>query len=314
MRAGAAVVGCVILAACGGEVVSHGASAPPVAVVTSATVAVGAGPTARTPGGAVLRGIDRLDLPSAVADLDGVAVDPTRPARPELGPWVTIRGGMAGYVDPGGALVADLGGDGVNEVVVPLRAAPGEPPSGLLVLGPTETGPEVVGDVDFYRVRGSDVRVSAEYGELVVRHRVGAGWEPPCCLSGEVTRRFRLVDRRLVGTGGELETGNPLAQGPTVDRFYRLAGGRDLDGAYRLLTAAERQRMAAGQWPALLGQTEEVTVSILPAPRPDGLLPFRLAARSGTRSQAWQGGAGLVYDTSSHGWLIDFLTLQPEPV
>jgi hypothetical protein len=314
-RAAVALVGGVVFAACGDTVVVRDGASPaarPVTTVVTATTVPSGAQAGQGSGNAAVRPIDLAGLPATVGRLDGVIVDGARPVAAELGPWVTVRGAVSGYLDERAALSADLSGDGVDEVVLPLRAGPGQPAAGVLVLTPSRTEPIVVGDVAFYRSLGFDTRASVELGELVLRYRVGAGWEPPCCWSGGVVRRMRVVGAAVQEVMSPLEVGEPVAQGLTVDRFYRLLGARQAETAYAMLTAEERRRMLASQWPALFAGADEVTVTVGGAARPDGLLSFRLAIRTGTRNASWLGGAGFVYDTLTHAWLISLLSLQPE--
>jgi len=318
-RVAVALLGGVIVAACGDTVVVRGEGYPPARPATTTVVA------AIPPGSAVsgqtavpgreatsLRPVDVTGLRSTVGRLEGVTVDSARPAIAELGPWVVVRGGAGGYLDDRGSLVGDLSGDGLDEVVVALRPGPAQPAVGVLVVAPSRTEPVVVGDAAFYRSFGFDTRASVESGELVLRHRVGAGWEPPCCWSGTVVRRLRVVGPALQEMTSPLEAGEPIAQGFTVDRFYRLIGARQTESAYGMLTAAERRRMLASQWPALFAGADDVTVTIGGPARADGLMAFRLVIRTGNRYAAWLGGAGFVYDTPTHAWLISLLSLQPD--
>lgn len=259
--------------------------------------------------------IDAFAWADRIDEIDGLIVDGAKPPVADLGPWVTVsEGGAAGYLDVARPLLADVSADGLNEVVLPLRSVAGQPPSGVVVFAPGEDGPRVVGDKHFYTSFGQDTRASIENNELVVRHFVGAGWEPACCWSGDVTRRFRIVGDRLLETAPPLESGNPMAMGYTVDRFYSFINQRNYDAALALLSTSERARFNLSQWPALFAQADQVSVSILSTPRADGLLAYRLVLNSGGLFQSWQGGAAMLYNPPTHSWLIDLLSLQPEQV
>ena len=315
MRAGLALAGCLLLTACGAGGGPNGSAPSPKAVTSSSTVEKFNKTNTGNDSKPTFRGIDAISWRDEIGFLSELRADTTKQAITDLGPWVTVRdGGAQGYLDDRNVIAADLSGDGRKEVVVPLLAGAGGPGTGILVFTPTENHPELVGDAAFYGTFGFDTRASVENGELVVRHSIGAGWEPACCWSGEVIRRFRTNAAVLVETTPALESGNPVAKGFTVDRFYGLIGARNTEAAYALLTDAERARMGASRWPELFAQGDEVAVSMLSTPRSDGLLPFRLLISSGGRVQAWQGGAALIYNTPTHSWLIDLLSLQPESV
>ena len=253
-------------------------------------------------------------LSQQIISVPGLSADASKPAATGLGPWITVReGGAAGYADLGRATLTDLSGDGHAEAVVGLVAGAGQPGTGLVVLGPGEGAPRLVGDSAFYASFGFAARGTVESGELVVRHNVGAGWEPPCCYSGEVTRRYRVVEDRLIETSPAFEVGNLVAKGFTVDHFYALINARNYEGAYALMTTVERERTKASLWPTIWSGGSQISVNILSTPRADGLFPFRLLiAGDDGGVQAWQGGVGLVYNPKLHSWLIDLLSLQPE--
>jgi hypothetical protein len=261
-----------------------------------------------------LRALSTIPWSDAVGDVDGLVVDPSRPPAGDLGPWVNVEGTNAGgYLDAAHALVADLSLDGNPEAVVPLSPGAGLPGVGAVVFTPTEDAPALVGDAAFYGSLGPDTRVSIEGGELVVRQSVAAGWEPACCPSGELTRRFRSDGTTLIESAAPLEVGNLEARGFTIDRFYALVGQRNLDAAYAMLTESERARTAASQWPAWWALGSQITVNIMDTPRTDELVPFRLIiATLDGRILAWQGGAALQYHAPSNSWQIQLLSLQPE--
>ncbi|MCC6436386.1 MAG: hypothetical protein IT196_15225 [Acidimicrobiales bacterium] len=252
---------------------------------------------------------------SQLGQIKGVSVDPSQPEVAGLGPWVTLSGGAAGYLHETGAVFSDLSRDGHAEAVIPMVSGPDLVGTGALVLTPTDAAPERVGDDAFYGSFGTATRVTVESGELILRHLVGAGWEPSCCLSGEVTRRFRSDGTTMIESAAPLEIGNPAAKGFTIDRFYFLLGQKNYDAAGILLTDAEKARTAVSQWPAWWQSAAQMTVNILSTPRTDDMVPFRLViATTDGRIAAWQGAAGLVYNPSLHSWQISLVALQPEAV
>ncbi|MEZ5233373.1 MAG: hypothetical protein R2749_11805 [Acidimicrobiales bacterium] len=252
--------------------------------------------------------------PTELARVKGVAVDASQPAVTGLGPYITISGGAAGYVAPEAAQLTDLSRDGHDEAVIPLVAADGTG-TGVLVLTPTDGPPALVGNDAFYGSFGVGTRVTVESGEFVLRHFVGGGWEPACCLSGEVTRRFRSDGTTMIEAAAPLEVGNPAAKGFTIDRFYLLLGQKNYDAANLLLTEAERNRTAVSQWPSWWQSAAQMTVNILDTPRDDDMVPYRLViATTDGRIAAWRGAAGLTYNPTLHSWQISLVALQPEAV
>ncbi len=313
MRAGVALVGCVLLAACGGRVVQpQGGPAPK---VTQSTVQVTSSSeaTAKSGGSSSLRPIDAVRWREVVGTLKGVEVDETKPAMAPFGPWVTVSGATAaGYLDDTNVLLADLSRDGKNEAILRLVGAD-QLGVGVVVFTAGESGPELVGDASFYDSFGHNTRATIEAGDLVLRHDVGTGWEPACCYSGELTRRFRSDKQTMLESAAPLEIGNPEARGFTLDHFYWLLGQKNYDGAGFFLTDAERVRTSASQWPAWWALAAQMTVNMLSTPRADGLVPFRLViATSDGRTLAWQGGAGMSYSPTLHIWQIEVISLQPE--
>lgn len=243
-----------------------------------------------------------------------IAVDRTKPAVTDLGPWISMRqGGAAGYADLSRIMLADLSGDGRMEAVVPLVAGADRVGTAAVLFTVGDDGPAVVGDQKFYGSFGFNTRPTLESGELVVRHSVGGGWEPLCCYSGEVSRRFRTNGIRVVETSPALEVGNAAAKGFVVDRFYALLNAKNIDAAMAMLTEGERTRTRDSLWPVIWSQAAQINVNIVSNTRPDGLFAFRLLVADGIGGvQTWQGGADLIYVHANHTWQIDLLSLQPE--
>lgn len=319
MRAGIAAVGCMVLAACGGGLTADKSSSTPRAVISTVPVAesrAGPGTTERSP--LELADLNTVVWADEVAGHDELVIDPSRPGVTGLGPHVAYRdGGVGGYLDEQHVVLADLSSDGHAEAVLPLVAADGTHTTnaGYLVFAPTPEGADLVGDSAFYHSFGLATVATVENSELVLRHSVGVGWEPPCCYSGTVTRRYRTDRTSMIETSAPLETGNLDARTFTVDRFYALLGQRNYEAAYAMLSAGELARTAGSQWPSLFTQAAQISTNMLSTPRSDGLIPFRLVVASvDGRTQSWQGGAALVYNPLTHSWLIDLLSLQPESI
>lgn len=307
------------LAACGGGLSDGGSSSTPRAVTS--TVSVGSDGSTTTVGSTKTTELPALDAvvwAEEVARQEQLVIDETQPAITGLGPYVTYRdGGLAGYLDDQRVLYGDLSSDGAAEAMVPVVTSDGTTTSGAgyLIFAPTPDGPALVGDRAFYQSFGFATTATIENAELVVRHSVGAGWEPACCYSGTVTRRYRTDHTTLIETSAPLETGNLDARTFTLDRYYALLGARNYDAAYALLSDDELKRTAESQWPALFSQAAQISTNMLTTPRADGMVPFRLVmASSDGRTQSWQGGAALAYSAATHSWRIDLLSLQPENV
>lgn len=264
--------------------------------------------------GTDLSTMDAKAWAQVLASREEIAVDQTKTPVADLGPWISIRqGGAAGYADLARVVLADLSGDGRSEAVLPLVSGSDRLGTAAVVFTGGQDGPAVVGDQKFYGSFGFNTRATIESGEVVIRHSVGEGWEPLCCYSGEVSRRFRTNGIRLVETAPALEVGNPVARGFTVDRFYKLLNAKNMDGAMAMLTDGERGRTRDSLWPVIWSQAAVIEVSILSSTRADGLLAFRLAVGDGIGgSQSWQGGAGMIYLPATNNWQIDLLSLQPE--
>lgn len=265
-------------------------------------------------GGPDLATLDAKAWVTVLGTRDEIALDQTKAAVADLGPWISIRqGGAAGYADLSRIVLADLSGDGRSEAVLPLVGGADRVGTAAVLFTSAEDGPAVVGDQKFYGSFGFNTRSTLENGELVVRHSVGAGWEPLCCYSGEVSRRFRTNGIRVVETAPALEVGNVAAKGFTVDRFYALLNARNVDAALAMLTDGERARTRDSLWPVIWSQAAQINVNVLSTARADGLFAFRLLVADGFGGvQTWQGGADFIYVHATHIWLIDLLSLQPE--
>ncbi|MFN0028057.1 MAG: hypothetical protein ACKV2O_12900 [Acidimicrobiales bacterium] len=266
------------------------------------------------PGGIDLATLDAKAWTAALGSREELAVDGTKAPLADLGPWIAVRqGGAAGYADLSRIMLVDLSGDGRSEAVVPLVAGADRVGTAVVLFTGAEEGPAVVGDQKFYSSFGFNTRPSIENGELVLRHSVGAGWEPLCCYSGEVMRRLRTNGIRVVETSSAFEVGNESALGFVVERFYGLLNAKNVDAAMAMLTDGERGRTLASLWPVIWSQAAQINVNIVSTPRADGLFAFRLMVADGLGGvQVWQGGAGLIYSTATHAWQIDLLSLQPE--
>ncbi|MEZ5265133.1 MAG: hypothetical protein R2755_25910 [Acidimicrobiales bacterium] len=251
--------------------------------------------------------------PTELARVKGVAVDASQPAVTGLGPYVTISGGAAGYVAPEAAQLADLSRDGHDEAVIPLVAADGTG-TGVLVLTPTDGTPPSWATMRSTAPSASAPGSRSSRGVRAPPLR-GRWVEPACCLSGEVTRRFRSDGTTMIEAAAPLEVGNPAAKGFTIDRFYLLLGQKNYDAANLLLTEAERNRTAVSQWPSWWQSAAQMTVNILDTPRDDDMVPYRLViATTDGRIAAWRGAAGLTYNPTLHSWQISLVALQPEAV
>lgn len=249
-----------------------------------------------------------VDWAAVLPTLSGVEVDPAQPPGP--GPYVT-SGVASGYADLRTLAYEDLSRDGHDEAVIGLTAGGEMGGTGLIVLTPGPNGPVLVPNDDMVRAFGYGTRFEAANGELLVTYFVGAGWEQPCCLSGQVQQRYRLGDGRMRLVSGPLEFGTDVAKGFTIDRYYRLIDARHYDAANQLLTETARARIPSEPWMDLFVRSTSVKAEIGSAPRPDGLTPFRLLV-TGTDgvTQVWTGGYSLVYSTVQHQWLLDWFNLQ----
>lgn len=278
------------------------------------TPSSGGGVSTTSPGSEEVVDLRTVAWAEVLPDLPGVSVDAQMTAGP--GPYVA-SGVASGYADLGRISYHDLSGDGKEEAVIGLTVGGDMGGTGLIVLTPGPDRPVIIPNDDMVESFGYGVRSEPVAGELLVTYYVGAGWEPPCCLSGQVQQRYRLRDGRMELTARPIEFGNPVAAGFTIDRYYSLINARQYDVASQLLTETARARQASEPWIPLFTRSTAVKAEIGSGTRPDGLVPFRLLItgpdwRGDSFTQVWSGGYSLVYNPVEHQWLLDWFNLQSE--
>jgi hypothetical protein len=170
-----------------------------------------------------------------------------------------------------------------------------------------------VGPNDFYTSFGYKSYSRVDKGELIVGNVVSAGWEPNCCQSGFVERRFRITDGRLAAQGAPAENGYLSARGLTIEHFYSLISAKKYDEAYQFTTAAFQAREPFDKWKAGFASTKSVEAEATDNDQP-GPVKFKLTAvdttSSGDLTRTYTGVWMLEYSTAKHQWLLDRAEVQ----
>lgn len=271
-------------------------------------------PTSTTPPVPTLVDLHTVAWAEVLPTLDGVSVDPNQTGGP--GPYIAA-GGASGFADLSKVSYEDLNTDGHDEAVIGLTTGVEMGGTGVIVLTATAGGPVLVPSDEMAASFGFGTRFEALHGEILVVYYVGSGWEPACCLSGQVHQRFRLYDGRMRLVAPPLEFGNPIAQGFTIDRYYSLLNARLYDAANQMLTDSARARLPSEPWMALFARSTAVKAEIGSNVRPDGLVPYRMLVTlpdgAGiSTTQVWAGGYSLDYSVERNQWLLDWFSLQYE--
>ena len=171
----------------------------------------------------------------------------------------------------------------------------------------------LVGPNDFYTSFGYKTYHQVDKGDLVVGNVVSAGWEPNCCQSGYVERRFRVVNGRMTNRA---KRSNP-ATSPRAATPSSTSTRRSTPSSSTPRTNSRRPRFRRVS-PSTSGRraSQRRSRSKPQATSTDqaGPVKFKLTAvdttAGGDLTRTFTGVWTLVYSTAKHQWLLDTAEVQ----
>ena len=321
----AAVV--ALAAGCGGGDNTSTVTLPPSSITTTrpttsttpATTAVTTTRSAATTGAATTvkrADIKTTDWLATLRATSGFSIDTVSPSTSAKQPYVNITyaPALAGYAILDSVVYGDISGDGFDEAIITVYSGGTAGNTGLLVYQLDASNKvSLVGPNDFYTSFGYKAYGQLDKGDLVVGNVVSAGWEPNCCQSGYVERRFRIVGGRITQQGQAVEAGYLAARSNTIEQFYRMINAKKFDAAYQFTTTAFQAREPFDKWKAGYATTKSVEAQATPSEQP-GPVKFKLTAvdstASGDLTRTFTGVWTLVYSTTKHQWLLDTAEVQ----
>jgi len=312
---------------CGGDDSASSVTLPPLSFTTTrATTSTGPASTAATTTRStattvVATTIKRADIETTdwLATLraaSGFSVDTVSPSTSAKQPYVniTFAPALAGYAILDSVTYGDISGDGFDEAIITVFSGGTAGNTGLLMFQLDASNKlSLVGPNDFYTSFGYKAYGQVDKGDLVVGHVVSAGWEPNCCQSGYVERRFRVVNGRMTQQGQAVETGYLAARSNTIEQFYSMINAKKFDTAYQFTTPAFQAREPFDKWKAGYATTKSVEAQATSTEQA-GPVKFKLTAvdttASGDLTRTFTGVWTLVYSTAKHQWLLDTAEVQ----
>ena len=260
--------------------------------------------------------IKTIDWLATLRSTNGFSVDTTSPSTSAKQPYVnvTYAPALAGYAVLDSVTYGDISGDGFDEAIITVFSGGTAGNTGLLVFQLDAANKlSLAGPNEFYSSFGYKVFSQIDKGDLVVGHVVSAGWEPNCCQSGYVERRFRIVSGRLAQQGQPVEVGYLGARANTIEHFYAAINAKQYDAAYQFTTAAFQAREPFDKWKAGFATTKSVQAEATSTEQA-GPVKFKLTAvdttASGDLTRTYTGVWTLVYSTAKHQWLLDTAEVQ----
>lgn len=257
----------------------------------------------------------RVDWLATLRGIDLFKIDTAGSGATDRRPTVELTSAsLSGYALLDDIAYGDLSGDGSDEAVITLFSGGTAGNTGLLIFNTGASGKvELTGPIEFYRGFGYKTGGVIRDSALTVTNVAAAGWEPNCCQSGLVTRRFKIVNGLLAQQGATLEEGVPSARALTIEHFYSLIDRKQLDEAYTHLSPTYQAANPIGAWKAGFATTKSVTATSEATDAP-GPVKFRLDAvdttPSGDLRRTFTGIWTLVYSTAKHQWLLDRAEVQ----
>jgi len=246
----------------------------------------------------------------------GFSVDTTTAGTSVTQPYLNISfaPSLAGYAVLDSVTYGDISGDGFDEAIITVNSGGTAGNTGLLVYQLDASNKlALVGPNDFYTSFGYKSYGQIDNGDLVVGHVVSAGWEPNCCQSGYVERRFRVVGGRMAQQGQAVEAGYLVARSNTIEHFYSLINAKQYDAAYQFTTPAFQAREPFDKWKAGYATTKSVEAEAT-STETAGPVKFKLTAvdtsAGGDLKRTFTGVWTLVYSTAKHQWLLDTAEVQ----
>lgn len=312
---------------CGGDDSTSTVTLPPLSFTTTrpttstAPASTGATTTRSTATTGATTTIKRADIKatdwlSTLRATAGFSVDTVSPSTSAKQPYVNITFApmLAGYAILDSVTYGDISADGFDEAIITVFSGGTAGNTGLLVFQLDASNKlSLVGPNDFYTSFGYKAYGQVDKGDLVVGHVVSAGWEPNCCQSGYVERRFRVVGGRMTQQGQAVETGYLAARSNTIEQFYSLINAKKFEAAYQFTTPAFQAREPFDRWKAGYASTKSVDAQATSTEQA-GPVKFKLTAvdttAGGDLTRTFTGVWTLVYSTAKHQWLLDTAEVQ----
>ena len=324
----ASLVAVVALAAgCGGGDNTSTVTLPPLSFTTSrpststtpATTATTTTRATATTGAATTvkrADIKATDWLATLRATSGFSVDTVSPSTSAKSPYVNIAyaPALAGYAILDSVVYGDISGDGFDEAIITVFSGGTAGNTGLLVFQLDASNKlSLVGPKEFYTSFGYKAYGQVDKGDLVVGNVVSAGWEPNCCQSGYVERRFRVGAGGMAQQGQAVESGYLAVRANTIEQFYSMINAKKFDAAYQFTTPAFQAREPFDKWKAGYATTKSVEAQATSTEQP-GPVKFKLTAvdstASGDLTRTFTGVWTLVYSTAKHQWLLDTAEVQ----
>ena len=318
-----------LIAGCGGN--DDGASTvtlPPLASTTrpasTATTAPATTAAATTRSPATTRvattaaraDIKRTDWLSMLRSTSGFSVDTTSPSTSATRPYVNVSyaPALAGYAILDSVAYGDISGDGFDEAIITVYSGGTAGNTGVLVYQLDASNKvSLVGPNEFYAAFGYKAYGQVDNGDLVVGHVVSAGWEPNCCQSGFIERRFRITGGRIIQQGQAVEAGYLASRSNTIEQFYALISAKQFDAAYQFTTPGFQAREPFDKWKSGFASTKSVEAQVTSTEQA-GPVKFKLTAidatPTGDITRTYTGVWTLVYSSTKHQWLLDTAEIQ----
>jgi hypothetical protein len=327
LRAAVAITLIGLAAGCGGggeakSTVTVGSTTRPSSVSSTTPVSTAptstTRPTATTAVGTTIARADikKTDWLATLRAATGFSVDVTTPGTSVTQPFVNISfaPSLAGYAVLDSVSYGDISGDGFDEAIITVYSGGTAGNTGLLVYQLDGSNKlTLVGPNDFYTSFGYKSYGQIDNGDLVVGNVISAGWEPNCCQSGYVERRFHISGGRMTQKGQAVESGYLAARSNTIEQFYSMINAKKFDTAYQFTTPAFQTREPLDKWKAGFANTKSVQAEAT-ATEAAGPVKFKLTAvdttSSGDLTRTYTGVWTLVYSTAKHQWLLDTAEVQ----
>ena len=260
--------------------------------------------------------IKRTDWLAVLRATSGFSVDTTSPSTSATQPYVNISFAptLGGYAVLGSVTYGDISGDGFDEAIITLNSGGTAGNTGLLVFQQDAASKiTLAGPNEFYSSFGYKSYGQIDKGDLVIGNVVSAGWEPNCCQSGFVERRFRLINGRMTQQGQATEAGSLGARSMTIEHFYSLISAKKFDDAYKFTTPAFQAREPFDKWKSGYATTKSVEAQSTVSEQA-GPVKFKLTAvdttPTGDLTRTFTGVWTLIYSTAKHQWLLDTAEVQ----
>jgi hypothetical protein len=260
--------------------------------------------------------IKAIDWLATLRSAPGFSVDTVSPSTSAKQPFVNITyaPALAGYAILDSVVYGDISGDGFDEAIITVFSGGTAGNTGVLVFRLDAANKlSLVGPNAFYTSFGYKTYARVDNGDLVVGNVVSAGWEPNCCQSGYVERRFRIAAAGMAQQGAAVESGYLAARSNTIEHFYATISAKQFDAAYQFTTPAFQAREPFDKWKTGFASTKSVSAQATSTDQP-GPVKFKLTAvdstAGGDLTRTYTGVWTLVYSAAKHQWLLDTAEVQ----